>query len=208
MVAMSTLSLRRPAKAGFLAPYVVLEMAEAVRASKGEGALEGALKEAQLFRLPDLDEPVREDKAARLHQAVRKLWPAEAVALCRTAGIGAADRIMETQISPRAQQMLAGMPRATGAWLLAKTIRQNSWTFAGTGEFVVESETRFILKSNPVVVGEVAERAVCHFHASLFERLFSQLIHPRLVCKEVACAATGAQSCEFEFNMAPGSPDV
>jgi len=109
---------------------------------------------------------------------------------------------METLISERAQTLLSKMPRATGAWLLAKTARQNAWTFSGSGELEIESESRFILRDNPLVVGEESETAVCHFHAGLFEKLFSTLIHPRLVCQEVACHARGDNACVFEFTMA------
>lgn len=196
-------ALRRPSKPGFMAPFIVLEMAKAVDEVLGPDDLEAALKEAQLFRLPSATEPVREDKVARLHQAVRKLWPREAADISRLAGKRAAHRIIETQITERAQSMLAKMPRATGAWLLAKTARQNAWIFGGSGQFVVESESRFVLQGNPVVLGEESDAAVCHFHASLFEELFTTLIHPRLVCKEVACQATGARACTFEFTMAP-----
>lgn len=190
-----------------MAPYVVLEMARAVSSVMGPEALDVALKDAQLFRLPAEDEPVREEKAARLHQVVRKLWPNEAMRIGQMAGAAAAGRIMDTQITARAQQMLARMPRATGAWLLAKTVRQNAWTFAGTGEFVVESETRFILRENPIIMGEEAVTTVCHFHASLFEKLFSLLIHPRLACTEVACHARGDEACVFEFTMATRDDD-
>ncbi|MCF2872417.1 bacteriochlorophyll 4-vinyl reductase [Octadecabacter sp. G9-8] len=203
MVAHSKIALRRPNKPGFMAPAVVLEMANAVNDVMGVDNLELALKEAQLFRMPSVTEPVREDKAARLHQTVRKLWPEDAAEISEIAGKAAAQRIIETQITVRAQAMLAKMPRATGAWLLAKTARQNAWTFAGGGDFIVESESRFVLHSNPVVFGEVANGAVCQFHASLFEEMFRTLIHPRLVCKEVACQASGADACTFEFVMAP-----
>lgn len=205
MTAASPATLRRPNKPGFLAPFVVLEMVNAIENVMGVDALDRALKDAQLFRLPELDEPVREDKAARLHQTVRRLWPSEAFEICRMAGEAAALRIMEQQITERAQAMLAKLPRATGAWLLAKTARQNAWTFSGTGKFVVESEQRFILRENPVVVGEEAEATVCHFHASLFQKLFSTLIHPRLICREVSCSAKGDETCIFEFTMAPAA---
>lgn len=187
-----------------MAPFVVIEMVEAVRAGLGEEAVEHLLKEAQLFRLPQLDEPVREDKAARIHQTVRKLWPDEARGLCSAAGVASAERIMEGYISEKAAQMLGGMPRATGAWLLAKTAHQNAWIFSGTGEFVVESEQRFILRENPLVMGEESTLNVCHFHASLFEKLFSTLIHPRLVCEEVSCHAKGDEVCVFEFTLGHG----
>lgn len=201
MASRTSAALRRPTKPGFLAPFVVLEMVEALRDIKGEDNLDIALKEAQLFRLPSETEPVREDKAARLHQAVRKLWPQEAVSIATKAGKAAATRIIASQITDRAKGMLASMPRSTGAWLLAKTARQNAWMFVGSGDFVVESDTRFILHENPVILGETSSVAVCHFHASLLEELFSTLIHPRLVCTEVACQANGSDACIFEFKM-------
>ena len=196
-------ALRRPQKDGFMAPFVVLELAKVLENVRGPEDLKTALRSAQLFRLPEPDEPVREDKAARLHQTVRRLWADQALQMGHLAGIGAAQRIMETQITERAQTMLSKMPRATGAWLLAKTARQNAWTFSGTGEFVVENESRFVLKGNPLVAGEQTNETVCHFHAGLFEKLFSTLIHPRLVCHETACNARGDEACVFEFTMAP-----
>lgn len=202
MAAPSTNALRRPNTPGFMAPFVVLELAQAIEDVMGAKRLDEALKDAQLFRLPEKNEPVREDKAARLHQTIERLWSDEAEQIGSIAGEGAALRIIEHLITERAQGMLAKMPRATGAWLLAKTARQNAWTFSGTGEFVVESESRFMLKNNPIVVGETTNEAACHFHASLFEKLFSTLIHPRLVCHEVTCEARGDDACVFEFTMA------
>lgn len=207
MDATPSLALRRPNKPGFMAPFVLLEMVRAIEDVLGPEDVQTALMDAQLHRLPDSDEPVREDKAARLHQSVRRLFPDHALEICRLAGEGAAMRIMESQITKRAQTMLAKMPRATGAWLLAKTARQNAWTFSGTGDFVVESEQRFILRENPVVLGEDAIGVVCYFHASLFEKLFSTLIHPGLICHEVACHARGDDACIFEFTLPTASAD-
>ena len=173
-----------------MAPYILLETAAATEDVIGADNLELALKEAQLFRLPSASEPVREDKVARLHQAVRKLWARQETDIFKVAGQGAAKRVIETQISERAQVMLA------------KTARQNAWIFSGSGDFVVESESRFQLRANPVVQGEVSDGHVCHFHASLLQELFSTLIHPRLKCREVRCHAAGADACTFEFTMA------
>ncbi len=75
MIARSSAVLRRPSKPGFMAPFVVLEMVNAIDKVMGAENLDIALKDAQLFRLPEDNEPVREDKATRLHQAVRKLFP-------------------------------------------------------------------------------------------------------------------------------------
>lgn len=203
MATVTSTALRRPNKKGFMAPYVVLEMAAAVEDVLGPDAREAALKDAQLFRLPESNEPVREDKAARLHQVVRARWPDQARDIAELAGTTAADRIIESQFTSRARSMLARMPRATGAWLLAKTAHQNAWIFSGTGEFVVESAQRFILRDNPLVIPGEADVPVCYFHASLFQRLFCVLIHPRLTCREVTCKAAGDKACVFEFTMSP-----
>lgn len=167
----------------------MLEMAKAIQGVMGKEYVPIALRDAQLFRLPELNKPVREDKAALLNQAVRKLWPDEAYDICSQAGREAAMRIMEQHITERAATMLSKMSRATGAWLLAKTARQNAWMFSGSCEFFVESESLFVLHANPVVFGETSSTMVCHFHAALFEKLFSTLIHLRLVCDEIACTA-------------------
>lgn len=205
MANVASTPLRRPNKKGFMAPYVLLEMAAAVEGVLGAQARADALHEARLFRLPAADEPVREDKVARLHQKVRALWPDQAREIAQIAGAAVADRIVEAQISTRARSMLARMPRATGAWLLAKTAHQHAWIFCGSGEFIVESAQRFILNNNPLVSTETAPAVVCDFHARLFQRLFSTLIHPRLTCREVTCMAAGGRACVFEFTMSPAA---
>jgi hypothetical protein len=97
MIQHSTTALRRPNRGGFMAPYILLETAAAIEDVIGADNLELALKEAQLFRLPSASEPVREDKVARLHQAVRKLWARQATDIFKVAGQGAAKRVIETQ---------------------------------------------------------------------------------------------------------------
>jgi hypothetical protein len=86
MVAPTAGILRRPNRRGFLSPLAVLELAEIVEEILGHEAREEALREAQLFRLPAPDEPLREEKAARLHAAVRRLWPEDSDVLTRRAG--------------------------------------------------------------------------------------------------------------------------
>jgi hypothetical protein len=111
MVAQTATALRRPNKPGFMAPYTVSEMADAVAEIMGEENLSAALKEAQLFRMPSAGEPVREDKAARLHQALRTLWPEKAADICMMAGRATAHQIIDMQITEHAQAMRSKMPR-------------------------------------------------------------------------------------------------
>lgn len=193
--------LRRPNRKGFMAPFTILELVQALEGIMGTERRDEALRAARVYRLPEADEPVREDKVARLHQTVRQLWPEEAPVITARAGQAVAIDLLTRQISKKAQTMLSGMPRATGAWLLAKTVHQNAWTFCGSGTLVIESDTRFVLKDNPIVAGETSDLPVCQFHASLFEHLYASLIHPRLTCREVACRTKGDPACVFEFTF-------
>jgi len=206
MTALTPGPLRKPARSGFVGPQAILSMVAVVETMKGTDACETLLKEAQLFRIPGVDEPVREDKAARLHQAVRRLWPDQAAAICRRAGEAAADFVMDHRMPKRAQALLQRMPRRTGAWLLAKSAEQRAWTFGGSGRFEIESAERFLLHDNPVLAGEKADHPVCDYHAGFFERMFTRLIHPDLKCREVACAAMRPGPCVFEFVIDRAEP--
>lgn len=201
MVAPTAEILKRPHRGGFMSPMVVLQLARIIEEMLGTEAREHALREAQVFRLPQTDEPVREEKAARLHAAVRRLWPDDAEVLGRRAGEGAGQFILDRRLPGRARQMLARMPRAAAAWLLTRRMEQQAWTFAGSGAFTVEGPGRFSILDNPLVRGERANRPVCHYHAGLFERQFRGVVHPEAQCAEVACAALGDAACVFSLTV-------
>lgn len=203
MVAPTAGLLRRPNRPGFIGPMIVLQLVRMVEMRLGLDARDEILKEAKLFRLPAEDEPIREQKAAGLHAALRRLWPEDAREIGRLAGQAAADYDLEFRLPKSAQARLARMPRAASAWLLSKTTEQQAWTFCGSGEFRVESASRFALYNNPMIHGEHADHTLCGFHEGFLERLFSTLVHPQLTCREVACAAKGDAACVFEFGAIP-----
>jgi divinyl protochlorophyllide a 8-vinyl-reductase len=189
--------LRRPAVAGFMAPGVVNDLAAAVQQGLGSHAHDAILADAQLHRLPGAEEPVREDKALRLHHAVKRLFPAQSPVLMAMAGGATAERLLDSQQSARAQAMLAGSPWPIAAWLLGRWATLHAWTFAGSARFTVVNALEYTLTDNPLHRGESATHATSDWHRAFFERLFRRVIDTDLECREVECAATGAAQCRF-----------
>jgi divinyl protochlorophyllide a 8-vinyl-reductase len=199
MVAATAGLLRRPNRRGFMSPNAILELVRIVEHTIGSDARDEVLREALLHRLPAPDEPIREDKAARLHRAVRRLWPAEADVILRRAGEDAGQYVVEHRLPDRGRQLLARMPRSAAAWLLARRTEQQAWTFAGSGRFVVESAGRLAILDNPLIRGEKANRPICFYHAGFFERQFRAVVHSGISCVETACAAAGHPACVFRL---------
>lgn len=201
--------LRRPPGRGFVAPQVALDLLDAVERIEGPAVREAVGLEAQLFRLPSDAEPLREDKAARLHQALRAVRPQTAETLLRMAGRDTADELIRRQFSPGARSKMSSAPWPLAAWLLGRWARLHSWTFAGSAAFSVAAPMEFELRDNPLIRRETADHALCHWHAAFFEQLFRSLVDPRLVCAELTCAATGAECCRFAIYLAEdGRPAV
>ena len=171
-----------------MSPLAVLELLETVETMLGAEARGEALREALIHRIPAPDEPVREEKAARLHRAVRRLWPEDAAVLLRRAGEEAGRYVVDHRLPDRGRQLLLRMPRSAAAWLLARRTQQQAWTFAGSGRFVVESSGRFSLLDNPLVRGEKTSTSICFYHAGYFEKQFRAVVHPGIACIETACA--------------------
>ena len=195
--------LRRPAVRGFMAPQVVLELLTAVEAQIGPDARRDLLDAAQTGRLPALDEPVREDKAARLHQTLRRLYPEAATTVLRLTGEATADALLANQQSTRAQAMLSGAPWTIAAWLLGRWARQHDWTFVGTGTFSVLNALEYQIDDNPLLRGDFpATGPVCPFHVALFQRFFRRLVNADLLCQEVVPEGPAPVSCRFVIALA------
>jgi divinyl protochlorophyllide a 8-vinyl-reductase len=200
MVAPTAGLLKRPVQPDFVGPLVVLQLVRMLEKILGADACDLALKEARLYRLPKVNEPVREEKAARLHSTVRRLWPDKSDDILRRAGSDSGSYILEHQLSKRARTLLNGMPKSAAAWMLAKSAEQQSWLFTGSGTFRVESSSLFVLERNPLILGERSDKTLCHFHSALFETLFRAMVHPQLECREVTCLARGDDACTFRFD--------
>lgn len=155
-----------------------------------------------LRELPSDDGLMAEGPAASLHQALRRHHPDLAPQMTRQAGERTGDYIIAHRIPKAALSVMRHLPSWLAGPLLASVIEKHAWTFAGSGRFRVRKRQPLVfeLTDNPVVRGEHASEPICHWHAAVFERLFSDIVDPNLRCVETQCCATGASSCRFELR--------
>ncbi len=142
-----------------------------------------------------------ESEVIRLHRAVCLRLPEEAPELLRHAGLATADYILAHRIPAVAQRVIRLMPAALAARVLAKAIARHAWTFAGSGAFAVErfGPLTVSIRQNPLATG-AADHPSCHWHAAVFDRLFSTLVWPRVEVIETRCCAQGDEVCRFEIG--------
>ncbi|MDT8857908.1 bacteriochlorophyll 4-vinyl reductase [Paracoccaceae bacterium Fryx2] len=169
---------------------------------------EGAQIRRALFACADLIPPppdagmLPEDEVARLHHALRLYLPHKAPHLSRLAGLAVGDYILANRIPKLAQRLIKALPAPLGARLLAIAITKHAWTFAGSGAFRVVNHRplTFEIANNPLVASDTAATPQCHWHAAVFERLFSQLVWPDVTVEETTCCACGDPACVFVLH--------
>lgn len=185
-----------------IGPNSVLQLVPLLDEILGSGERERLLRLSGLESLPGDDGLMDERPAAALHQALRAEHPGVAPMMTRQAGERTGDYIIRHRIPVAAMQVLTRLPPWLSAPLLARVIEKHAWTFAGSGQFriVRRLPLEFELRDNPVVRGEHADAPICHWHAAVFERLFSRIVDPDLRCVETQCCASGADSCRFEIR--------
>ena len=85
---------------------------------------------------------------------------------------------------------------------LASAERRNFLKLAGSGAFTVVTPWLFEIEGNPLIRGEVSDIPICDWHAAVFERLYQELVHRDVQCRETHCAAQApGQPCRFELTM-------
>ncbi len=187
---------------GQIGPNAVLQLVPVLDAVLGPDERARLMGRAGLGGLPADTGLMAEAPAARLHQALRRAHPDRARQIAAEAGRRTADYILAHRIPKPAQAVLRALPAALAGPILARAIAKHAWTFAGSGRFSVRS-TRplvFEIAANPITRAEHAKTPVCHWHAAVFERLFTTLVDPSLRCRETACCAAGAPACRFELT--------
>ena len=185
-----------------IGPNAVLQLLPVLE-REGGAALRDRLLAAAGLKAPPSDAGMMDERpAAAMHQALRRELPDRAAVLAREAGLATGDYILAHRIPRPAQSLLRRLPVPVAAWLLTRAIAQHAWTFAGSGRFEVLSThpLSFRIVDNPVVRGELAPAPICHWHAAVFERLFTELVHPDYRVTETACCACGAEACVFELT--------
>lgn len=137
-----------------------------------------------------------------VHRCLRRALPDRADGLLRLSGLATGDYILRHRIPRPVQVALRLLPGPVAARILAKAITRHAWTFAGSGSFRVVGwkPLTFEVRHNPLILGEVADSPMCHWHAAVFERLFSRLIWRSVVVTETDCEASGAGACLFQVH--------
>lgn len=188
---------------GRIGPNAILQVAAALRTLTDEQTTQQIFTEAGLDRW--LDEPpeamVPENTVAALHQTVRaQLKEPLARRVLVDAGDRTADYVLHNRIPGPVRVLLRILPPALSGPMLLRAIQRNAWTFVGSGDFHVDPGRPTILRveHNPVINGESASAPVCHWHATVFEKLFQRLVWRDASVREVSCMAAGDQFCSFE----------
>lgn len=190
-------------EAGRIGPNAILQLVDVLE-RRGEGDLcRAVLAEARVARPPREAGMLPEADCAAVHQALRRLSP-EAEGLLAEAGLATGDYILTHRVPKVAKGVLWLLPGALAAAGLTKAIQQHSWTFAGTGEFRVESARPLVVSvaRNPLVAGWRADTPQCIWHVAVFRRLYGRLVWPRVTVRETACCACGDAACRFEVSPA------
>ncbi len=189
-------------KGARIGPYAILQLVPVIDDAAGTDMTKHLVAMAGVFELPDPAAGLMDEApAARLHQALRTEMPEVAPMLAREAGWRTGDYILANRIPQKALRLLKLMPARLSAPILARAVEKHAWTFCGSGAFRLASQwpVVFEIKDNPVVRGEHSETPLCHWHAAVFERLFSALCGRQWRCTETHCCAQGAPACRFEM---------
>ena len=187
-----------PPEEARIGPNAILQMLPVLEEA---GLRDVVLKRAGIVTIPDEEGMIPQAPAKDLHQALRLEAPKEAAALARQAGWATGEYILAHRIPQLAQTALRLLPRPLAAKALAKAIEKHAWTFAGSGHFYARDRWHFSLARNPIVAGEHAHTPLCHWHAAVFERLYTALVDPNMICTETTCCAQGAPACRFELSV-------
>lgn len=183
-----------------IGPNAILQHLPVLDEAIGE-ALRGALLHRAGVAEPPPDAGMLpEDDVTRLHHAVRLFLPDRAASIQRAAGLATGDYILAHRIPALAQRLIRALPAPLGARLLALAITKHAWTFAGSGRFRVlgHGPLRVEIRDNPLASGP-ADAPICHWHAAVFERLFSALVWPKVHVVEECCTAMGDPACIFRI---------
>ncbi|MCU0773745.1 MAG: bacteriochlorophyll 4-vinyl reductase [Ideonella sp.] len=202
------------APASRIGPNAITRVDEALREVGGAGLAQGVFERAGLahhLRSPP-SQMVDEQDVIRLHHALRALLgPGEVERVARDAGERTAAYLLAHRIPRPVQALLRHLPAPLASRVLLRAIGAHAWTFAGSGRFEVRPggwraasrggrPVLLVLHDNPTCRGIHTEGPACAYHAAVFERLFTTLVHPRARVAETACASVGADACRFEVR--------
>jgi divinyl protochlorophyllide a 8-vinyl-reductase len=200
------------ADAGLIGPNAIIRVAETLRDVLGEEATRrifaSAHLEPHLASLPTKMVP-EADVGALQTALFAGLEESEAKKIAFEAGLRTGDYLLANRIPKPVQAILKVLPPALASRILLKAIKQNSWTFAGTGAFSVKAGHPVIVSiaSCPLCRGRHSDHSQCDYYAGTFQRLFQVLVSRNSAVREIDCEATGGSACAFEISWSkPANP--
>lgn len=187
---------------GRIGPNALIQLVPVLDATHGTAARQALFEACGVAEVPDGSGMIDEGPVAAVHQAMRTRFPDTAPQMAHAAGLAVGDYILAHRIPSPAQTILRTLPAPLAARVLTRAILSHAWTFCGSGHVTGSAghPTVFKIHDNPVVRGEHSEACLCHWHAAVFERLFTRLVHSCAHAQETACCATGAPACRFEIR--------
>lgn len=190
---------------GRVGPNAILQYLPVLESAVGETALAAFLERDWCGEIPDGSSMIDEGEAALFHRCVRRRFPAQAEAMAALAGAATADYIIRHRIPASAKAILAILPAPVAETMLCRAITMHAWTFAGSGNFRVESRSPLLLAigANPFVRSERSATAMCAWHRAVFRRLFSRVTGSDYRVRELDCCGCGEPSCRFEITRLP-----
>ncbi|UMA64486.1 bacteriochlorophyll 4-vinyl reductase [Roseivivax marinus] len=193
---------------GMMSAAVVVPLHAILAETFGQRICDDVFADAGMGRLPGPEDSVPEARVVRLFDAVYTSWPEVAPDLLDRAGRVTAEMIVMQRVTARARLLLANMPWSMAAWLLARSVRQNSRAFAGSGIFSVQTAGSFVIFDNPLARPESGAAPSCHFHRALFEHMFQRLVHRDFACVETECRSAGGGCCAFRLTVGGATPEA
>ncbi|MFV9503753.1 MAG: bacteriochlorophyll 4-vinyl reductase [Oscillochloridaceae bacterium umkhey_bin13] len=115
-----------------------------------------------------------------------------------------ADYVRLNRVPAPIRAILPWLPSRMGLRIFLRAISAHSWTFAGAGRFSFDvggPGATLSLADCPECRGIVADQPICSYYRSCFESLLRPLIDQRLQVRELACAAQGHPTCQFEVRL-------
>lgn len=184
-----------------IGPNAILQLVPVLDQAIGNRARQGLFVEAGVALPPPDAGMLPETEVIRLHRSLWFWLPTLAPEMMRNAGLATADYILANRIPVLAQRAIRLMPAPVAARVLARAIARHAWTFAGSGQFVVEGfgPLTLTIRHNPLAIG-TSGHPCCHWHAAVFERLFSTLVWPAVEVSETCCCAAGDPLCRFTIT--------
>lgn len=188
--------------AGLIGPNAVIQLGQALRDHGGLG--ERVFARAGFLRLLTAPPDAMIDEAipARLFAALWAEAPDLAPAIAHRAGRLTGEYVLANRIPRPARLVLRALPARFAAPLLLKAIQKHAWTFAGTGQCLVESGQPAVVTiiDNPLTMpGGI-------WHVGVFESLFCALVSPATRVSHQGTRLNGRPACRFQLHLAPGQP--